>query len=337
MRKLTAIIAFIAASALFSQTVYASVVHWRVQSNQPQSSALFQLEQAFADDVARLTNNQLIIAIRPPEGYVSIRASFSSVRTHQIEGMFMNPIYWTSADPIFAILGDLVTAWDTPEQYYDWLENDNGIQYLEDAYQDFGLRMLGFIISPSEALASNVPLRNIADLSGQRIRTPPGMTADYFAALGAFPRQITLDLAIKAFKRKQVNIIDFADIVMNYKGGIYEFAKHTNYPGFHSLPIIDFVVSEQAWQNLLAEHRQAVLQAIKRWQVNIETVYYESLDETLTQLKQQGVTIHNWDAQERLAARKLAIPVWQKYAKKSPKAQQALNSMMKKLKEIGNL
>ena len=315
----------------------ADTILWKVQSNKAVGSESYKIEQEFSANVARLTNNKLIIKVLPPGGYTSIRASFTAARTRKIDGIFMSPQYWSAADPVFAILGNLVAAWDSIDEYNDWLVNDNGIEYLRKAYGKFGLTLIDYTMRPIESLVSSHPLRSVDDLIGKRIRTPQGMVTDYFNSLGAFSRQIGFDKGLTAFKNNQISILDYGDIVLNEHAGLYEIAKHTNYPGFHSIQFRDFVVNKESWSSLTQAHKNAVQQAMLVWKNDIDNTHKEQIEKTLNQLKIKGVNVYSWSDEEKKRARQSAIPIWLSYAKKSKKAAEIIDELMIKLKEIGNI
>ena len=307
--------------------VAAHSVTWKVQSNKSAGSVRFALEQAFSKEVAKLTDNTLIIDVRPAHGFVPMRSSFNAVRKGTIQAMFMSPMYWGGADPVFYILGDLVGAWRNPQMYAQWLEQENGIRHLHNAYNKFDLKLLGYTISPLESFVSSVPLVDISSFSGKTIRAAPGMAYDFLVLLGAHPRLISLNQVKVALAKKRVSIADYSNIVANFNDGLHEIVKHTNYPGFHSMPLNDFVVSKKAWQYLTDEQRGAVDIAIKHWSQALNEYYQKGELNTLTSLQDIEVTIYRWDDAKRAQARQIAEQVWDRYAQKGDTARIVLDEL----------
>jgi len=181
----------------------AESVTWKVQSNKSANSPRFALEKAFAKEVGQLTNIRLIIEVRAANGFVPIRSSFNAVRKDDPQAMFMNPMYWDGADPVFYILGDLAGAWHNAQKYEQWLEQENGIHHLRNVYSKFGLKQMAYVISPIESFVSRVPLVGIDSFVGQTIRTAPGMSHDLLVLLGAHPRLISLNQVKSALEKKE--------------------------------------------------------------------------------------------------------------------------------------
>ena len=323
---------FISTAALQAQ-----VTHWKIQSDKLAGSIQIEFEQSFALEVAANTHHQLIIEVLPPKGFVPIRSGFNATRRNIIQGLFMSPQYWGAADPVFAIMGDLVTAWNQPREYYRWLNEEQGIKYLEHSYHQFDLKLLGYMVSPMESMVSNSSLNSIDDFVGQRLRTPPGMVFDYFKMIGAKPRLIDVNQVDKALKKKQISLADYSNLVVNYKEGLYQHNKYTNFPGFHSMPLLDFVVNQQAWDSISPVQQQVVTKALARWQQSLQLYFDLNLMRTMQEIQDSGVKVSNWPPSQRVEARRRALPIWRKYAAQSPTATGLIEQLITWLEQIGNL
>ncbi|MGB1238633.1 MAG: TRAP transporter substrate-binding protein DctP [Pseudomonadales bacterium] len=310
---------------------------WKIQSNKPQNSSLLQIEQRMMRQIEQASQGELVFMLKADNGFVGLREAYNAVRTGEIDAMLMTPSYWSAADPVFSIMGDLVAAWNSPAQYVKWLEKAQGIRYLERAYRRVGLRLLGYAVAPAESLVSTKPLSSVEDIAGLVMRAPPGMISDFFTLLGARPRNISAGKAIKALARGRIDMADFSDLSVNAQVGAYTHAKHTNYPGFHSMPLYDFVVREQSWQALSERERQIVLQAVERWQFSSYQVTGEALAKALQETREQGVTLHRWDDSELKRARRQARVVWDNYARKSDEALALIAELTQWLVAEGNL
>ncbi|MGB1238632.1 MAG: TRAP transporter substrate-binding protein DctP [Pseudomonadales bacterium] len=323
---------------VFTFTAEAATVVWRIQSNKLADSIQYKLEQDFAAQVAKATNNTLVMIIKPEKkGYVGLREAYTATRLGEIQGFFMSPQYWGGADPVLTILGDLVGAWRDPNQYLRWLRDHGGIDYLSDAYARDGLKLVAYMVSPMESLVSRVPVGRLDDFSGQLMRTPPGMVTDYFNALGARARELTIAQVEPALRSGQISVADYSNVVVNEYVGLYRDNLYTNYPGFHSMPLLDFVVSQRAWSALTAPQRAALKAAAQRWQHSLDGVFRAELKETLLRLQQQGVKLQRWSPQELKKARNLAVKIWDRYAKKSEHASLLLTQLKRWLAKEGNI
>jgi TRAP-type mannitol/chloroaromatic compound transport system substrate-binding protein len=279
----------------------------------------------------------LKLDLKGKNGFVNNRSVYNALRTGEIDAMLMTPSYWANADPVFAIMGDLVAAWDNPQQYSRWLNSANGIRYLDEAYARVGLKLLGYSIATPESLIARKPIPNVNALHGLIIRTPPGMISDFFKLLGARVKNISGSKVLSSLEQKRIDVADFSDLSVNNQMGAYRIAKHSNYPGFHSMPLYDFVVRLQSWNKLSNKQKEIVLNAVQQWQLKAYTVSQDELLKAKQEVLSQGVTLHTWSTEELKKARQKASIVWEKYATKSDEAKALIGELKLWLINEGNL
>ena len=64
------------------------------------------------------------------------------------------------------------------------------------------------------------------------------------------------------FTALETGIIDGADasgLANNVGLGLYDIVKHTNFPGFHSMPSDHLTCNKAVWDAMPAHHRQIML------------------------------------------------------------------------------
>ncbi|MEM5528919.1 TRAP transporter substrate-binding protein DctP [Gammaproteobacteria bacterium AS21] len=312
-------------------------VIWNIQSNKIASSIQFHLEQRSMARIKELSDGELVFNVVPVDSIFAAKSTFNAVRSAKVEGMFMSPQFWGGADIVFTIYGDLVAAWETQDQYRQWLEQEQGIRYLQATYHRFGLHQVGYMVSPMESIISQTPIANLADFAGKNIRTPPGMITDFFRLLGAKPKQMSISQVMESLENHRISMADYSNIVVNEKAGLYGLAKHTNFPGFHSMSLLDFVVNKKAWDSLTPEHQKIVNIVIKDWEKSLDEELELKQQQVVRLLVSQGVTLYRWDEKELKKARNIAQQVWHKYALKSPEASNVISQLMAWLKLNGNI
>ncbi|SMF58480.1 TRAP transporter substrate-binding protein DctP [Pseudobacteriovorax antillogorgiicola] len=267
---------------------------------------------------------------------VDIYGAFNAARFGEIDGFMMTPQYW-SHDPVFSMMGSLVAAWDSPLSYLNWLEQHNGIRYLEDAYQEKNLRLVGYTVNNIESIVSRVPLRSVDDFKNLTIRTPRGIVSDYFQSLGANTRPIELPEVGEILKRGAVDACDASNVSVNRRLDLYKHAKYTNYPGFHSMPLIDFVLRDKTWQSLNENDKAILTKLLRAWRWNYPKMIIARAKSDLEELRKQGVEVISWSDDSIIEARRKAFPIWKKYGEKSPKARQLLDAITQYLKSENKL
>ena len=74
------------------------------------------------------------------------------------------------------------------------------------------------------------PIRGVDDFKGWKFRSPPGLATKVFANLGASPIVMDFNEIFTALETGIIDGADAANLTNNIGLGLYDIAKHTNYP-----------------------------------------------------------------------------------------------------------
>jgi len=324
-----------------SSVVLAGPTIWTVQSHKSEASIFHQnFKKYVVVPINKELKGQLEIRLfaQGENRLHSNRSSFSEVRHGRVSGRFSATMYWGGADPVFAIAGDLIAAWETEEDFFDWFDNYGGEAFVQKAYSRYNSYFVGYALSPQESLVAKFPITDIKSLKGKTIRTPPGsMGRAFFEALGAVSRSFPMSKVSSSLRRSAIDAADYSTIGLNLQEGVYKHAKHTNYPGFHSLPVLEFVVNLQKWNRLSLNEKDVIKKHVRNWQKMNTAIVRKLEPKHLAQLKVEGVTLHRWSPLEMRKARTIAIGVWDEFALKSPQAKAIVESIKKWLRDNNKL
>lgn len=319
----------------------AESIVWVVQSHKNDDSNMYKTFDKFiVEPINEELAGKFKIIFNPQnltKKTYSNKATFSAVQHGELAGMFSAPMYWGNANPILSVVGDLPAAWGKPEDFIEWFDAD-GMSYLEEVYNKFDMHLVGYTPSPHESLVSVEPITGVNSFKGKLIRTPPGaMGSDYFTALGAVPRKMAMSVVPKALDKGLIEIADYSTVSINLSEGLYEQAKHTNYPGFHSMPVLDFVVNKKMWEELPPYVRASLDKHVANWQkANLKAMRQED-KEALQAFEKSGVSVHKWSDAEMKKARTIASKVWDAYTEKNKEVAPVMNSIKSWLKGKGQL
>ena len=78
-----------------------------------------------------MTNGSLKIEALPTKSVVPHRETIDAVANGILDGDFNAIAYFSGRDPAFAIMGDLIAGYDTPEQYQDYCMHGGGKEMLQ--------------------------------------------------------------------------------------------------------------------------------------------------------------------------------------------------------------
>jgi TRAP-type C4-dicarboxylate transport system substrate-binding protein len=262
--------------------------------------------------------------------------TFDAAATGILDCDMTGGAYQTGKDPAFQFVGDIMGGYDTPYQQLSWLLLGGGMETAQKLYNKYDMQLIGWWVVGQESLASTKPIRNADDFKDWKFRSPPGMETKIFEQLGAKP--IVMDFT-EVFTALQTGIIDGADasILANNQGmGIYDIAKHTNYPGFHSMPSDHLACNKAKW-DAMPEHQRRIMEvAMEKLALRQAMAGEKANNEAAAQLREAGVTIHDWSVEDRRKFHAAAQASWAEFAT-TPEAEALVASHKGYLKSLGLL
>lgn len=297
------------------------------------------LKDNWAPRLAAMTGGELQIEFFPIASVVDRRETPEAVMAGVLTGDLTSVAYFSGRNPAFAILGDMIAGYDSPEQIQTFCRHGGGrdaLQALWDATLPGAIHVVGCGPVSKEALVSKVPINGVADLQGLKIRSPSGLAATVFKAAGAAPASIPFSDVFTALEKGVIDAADASAYINNDKNGFHQIAKYPLYPGIHSMAIHQFTVNKDTW-NSLTEDQQLVL----------ETWFYAAYDDLRRQLDLQDkqlvardtadsdITVINWPQEERDKFRQIAASAWEETAEKTPEARAALDAHYAFMRSIG--
>lgn len=307
----------------------------RIQNHHSPESVLGQLISEFVTDVETMSNNELDIEMYYSSAVVASAETFSAAANGILDCDMTNGSYQTGLNPAFQFVADTMGGYDNPEEWIAWLHYGGGREMVNALYEQHGMHFVSGHVGGQESLNSTRPLAGVADLDGFKFRSPPGMESEIFAALGASP--IVMDFT-EIFTALETGIIDGADastLAANEDLGIYEIAKHTTYPGFHSMSADHLACNLDVWNGLSDQHKTILSTAGDALAMKAIALTRVNNGEALASLPGQGVKIYNWSEDDRAAFRKAAIGRWDVWADRSPEAKNLVESHKAFLQRIG--
>ncbi|RZW02264.1 MAG: C4-dicarboxylate ABC transporter substrate-binding protein, partial [Rhodobacteraceae bacterium] len=123
-------------------------------------------------------------------------------------------------------------------------------------------------------------------------------------------------------------------IANNVGLGLYDIVKHANFPGFHSMPS-DHLACNKAVFDAMPEHHQRIMKvAMEALALRTALTFEKQNAEAVAQLREQGVTIHEWAPEELQKFRDAAQATWPEFAT-TPEAEALVESHLGYLRQLG--
>ncbi len=313
----------------------AQEVTLKIQTQHAATSLQGQALLDYAERVGELTGGALQLEMLTSSAVVKASDAFEAAAMGIIDGDSSSATYLTGKDPGFQFYADVMGGYDTPLQLLAWYRSEGGLELANELYHAHGMHLVGVFAAMPEALSSTKPLAGISDLAGWKFRAPPGMESEIFSKLGAAPVVTPFGEVFTAMSTGAVSGTDASTVTVNRGLGVYDIAKYTTWPGFHSMPIEHVTINLKKWNSLSAEQQRVMQVALDS--VALEMAMRSMFDDQVAvrELAAEGITIHDWSAEDRALFRATAQETWAEWAEKSPAAAAAHDSHIAFMRKIG--
>lgn len=334
MKKLAKTVLATAAIGLLAGSALAQTSSLRIQTHYAPETVSGKLAAQYVDDVQTMSNGEIQIEMFYSSSVVKSVETFDAAATGILDCDMTGGGYQTGKNPAFQFVGDIMGGYDTPYQQLSWLYYGGGLDAAQQLYNKFDMELIGWWVYGQESFASSKPIRNTADFKDWKFRSPPGMETKIFEKLGAKP--IVMDFT-EIFTALESGIIDGADasgLANNVGLGLYDIVKHANFPGFHSMPS-DHLACNKAKFDAMPEHHQRIMKvAMEALALRTALTFEKKNAEAAAQLRDQGVTLHQWAPDELQKFRNAAQATWPEFAT-TPEAKALVEAHLTYLRQLG--
>lgn len=315
----------LAAAALLALPAAAQDHMWRVQGFLPDSFEINTRFREFAAGLKEKSGGAIEIDFVPVGAVVAPTETLDAMNTGVLTGHFTGASYFAAKDAAFAVIGDTMGAYNSSHDQARWWSEGGGEALMRELYAQHGAHVIGVFVSPAEVIPSTKPLNSIDDFNGLRIRSVQGTVSDLFTKLGA---GVVVLPGTEVFNALQTGVVDAADwawYALNEASKLHTVAKYSVDAG-HSMGIMEFSVSQDAWGRLSAD-QQALVTA--EWNAFSRTMFddFQNGEAAVRdRITAAGAEIITWSAEERARLREKTYEVWAEVAKRSPMAARMVES-----------
>ncbi len=327
-------------SSSFAMNVEARTIKLQASSKSGDWAHRFMTDN-WAKRIEVMSGGSLTMEVLATKAVVPHRETIDAVANGILDGDLNAVSYFTGRDPAFAILGDLIAGYDTPDQVQTFCMHGGGkeiLQKLYDKYTKGKVHVVGCGPYAKEALVSKVPINSVDELEGVKIRSPEGLASEVFQRAGASPVSLPFSEVYTALDKGVVDAADASAYVNNAASGMHKVATYPLYPGIHSMAVLQFIVNKDLWDGMTDAEREI----LEVWYVAAYTSMRREADlqdRDLVAADKAGgkITVIDWPAEERKKFREIAVQAWTDFGAKSELAQEALDAHIGYMKRIGLL
>jgi len=306
----------------------------RIQTHYAPETVSGKLAAQFVDDVQTMSNGRLKIEMFYSSSVVKSVETFDAAATGILDGDMTGGAYQTGKNPAFQFVGDIMGGYDTPWQQYAWLYN-GGFEAADQLYGKYDMKLIGWWIYGQESLSSSKALTGPDDLKDWKFRSPPGLETEIFASMGAKPVVMDFTEIFTALETKIIDGADASGLANNVGLGLYDLVPNATYPGFHSMPSDHLAINKAKWEALPEDLKRIIDVAMQKLAFQTALTFEVKNNEAAAALREKGITLYDWSAEDRMAFRQAAQQAWQGWAEKTPEARALVDSHMAFLKKLG--
>jgi TRAP-type C4-dicarboxylate transport system substrate-binding protein len=315
-------------------TTASAETNLRIQTHFSQETLSGQLAAEFIEDVTKMSNGEIKIEMFYSSAVVKSTETFDAAATGILDCDMTGGSYQTGKNPAFQFAGDLMGGYQNPYQQMAWLIHGGGYDTLNDLYNAHNMEFIGWWIPGPESLSSSRPISKVADFKDWKFRSPPGMATLVFKNLGASPIVMDFNEIFTALETGIIDGADAANLTNNVGLGLYDIVKHTNYPGFHSMPADHLACRKDAWDAMPENHRHIMKVAMQALALRNATANEVKNAQTAKELRAKGVNLYEWSPEELAKYRDAVQAGWTEFAT-TPEAKALLASHIDFLKALG--
>jgi tripartite ATP-independent transporter DctP family solute receptor len=281
---------FLAASPV--SAFAADPIVFKMGFTDPENSNYVAGGRKIAEEVARLTNNQINIEVYGSSALGGERDMYEGAQIGTIDVATCVNVVLSGFIPELKIL-DQPFLFDSVEQAHTVIDGELG-KLVEAKGLEQGVHIVGWLESGFRNVYSRKPIAKVEDFKGVKIRTmenPVQIAA--FNSLGAIASPMAYS---EHFTALQQGTIDAAENAVSnvWAGRLYELTKNVTYTN-HLYTFIAVIISDKAWQRIPEDLRPKVVEGVKLGVDYQRGLLLKANEDAVGELKKQGVAFHEID------------------------------------------
>jgi len=292
----------------------------------------------FCSNVAEFSEGELEIEPHPSSEIVPTLKIFDSLQSGKLDLASTSPTYPAGAYPGMAFLASYPLGLDRPDQWETWYFELGGLELARRMHEAHDIFFLSPLQHDSNIIHSRVPIRSFEEFKGKKIRMPGGLIADVFVAAGAKTVFVGGDQIYPGLESGALDAADNLGPASNYNLGFANVAKYIirgprGTRTIHQpVDLHAVLIHRPRWQ-ALSKHLQDVLEyASHRYSWDHFVHVQRENIAAWRKFEEKGVEIIELTDADVVKFRKVAIPLWFKWAKLDPLGREAFASQLDYMK-----
>ncbi len=311
----------------FIQTAKSKTTVWKIQSVWDAGTTGYTLFEKWCKSIKERSGGELDFKPFPAKSVAADNnALFEAVKSGVLQGMHPLTLYWAGKIPASVFLSSYPAGPDHPAQW-DIMFNALGMkEAAREIYAKHGLFYVGPIHHDANIIHSKKPVTSLADFKGMKLRVPGGMVSEVFQSFGASTVSLPGSDIFPALEKGTIDAADYVGPAVNWDLGFAQVTKYILFgpPGimsvYQAVDLMDLTVNLGTWKRLSPQLQKLVEEQVQVFSSEHFLGIQKRNVEALAKFKEAGCIVNRMSMDDLREFRKKAIPIWFKWAKKSPGA-----------------
>ena len=288
----------------------------------------YQIFETWCNSIIERSAGELALAPFAANEISSVFDMGEAVAGGVLDGMHWSPNYWaaTKRMPAGAFFTSFPMGLNHPHHYDMLFDSYGGTELARELWAKQGLYFVGHIQHDFNLIHSKKPIRSLDDFKGLKIRMPGGLIAECFTAIGA--RTVTLPGpdVFSALETGAIEAADFVGPAINYSLGFAEVSKYivmgpASTPCLHQpVDAMAFSFNLKTWNGLSDHLKKLLTDEVRVYSMQHFTGIQKANIEAWSKFAAAGTKVTRLSEEDVLRFRKVAIPLWFKWANKDKDA-----------------
>ena len=300
---------------------------WKVQTTWDAGTTGYTLFEHWCNDFQEKSGGELTVKPFPAKAVAADNnALFEAVQTGVLQGMNPFTLYWAGKMPASVFLSSYPLGPDQPAQWDTMFYGLGMLQMAREIYEKFNMFYVGPIQHDANIIHSKVPVKNLDDLKGMKIRLPGGMVAEVFQHFGVSTVSLPGSDIFPALEKGTIDAADYVGPAVNWDLGFAQVTKHIlmGPPGdmsiYQPVDLMDLTVNLGAWKRLSPKMQEFVEEQVQTYSLHHFVTIQKRNVEAMDKFIKAGSQVSRLSPEDVQKFRAAAIPIWFKWAKKDPNA-----------------
>ncbi|MEM9146353.1 MAG: TRAP transporter substrate-binding protein DctP [Pseudomonadota bacterium] len=330
----------VAAAALAAPaiaTAQGQTTTWRVQTAWSGGAGLDTFRE-WCGTIIEKTKGQLAFEALDPSNGIGGFDIYTATKEGRVDACNVFTLYSERLFNAGVFLSSYPMAMRTNAEFDVFYYGLGGLEMARELFAQHNLHFVGIVHHGPNIIHSKKPIYRFDDFRGLKMRVPGGMVSELFSEMGAETISMPGEKIFGALQSGEIDCADYVGPAINYSLG---FSNETRFismgpPGYMSVyqpvDLMDLSVNMDKWQALSPEMQDFLETEIQAYSNFHYSRIQEADQQAWTKFEVDGTTVIRLSSADVEAMTKLALPIWQKYAKRDADSARVFTTQLNYMK-----